>query len=358
MPRPRLPARLWLTPEREGRSRLWVILDGGEQFSTGCGMEDRAGAERALQRHIDAKSRPAKSNRAPDEVSVAEVLNVYLKDCADENSRPKELAARVGRLLNFWGTRSLADVGKHTCKAYWQQRPRAAARRELEDLRAAIRHFAAEGYVPYTVPVHLPPKSLRRERWLTRKELAAMIWAAWTYREVQRGKVTDRRPLRHVARFILVAYYTGSRAGAVCAASLMQFDLDRGVFYRRPEGERETNKRRPPVKLNGRIVAHIRRWIDKGISQQHLVEWGGRPLGRLKRSFASAVAKAKLETEGPSKVTPHVLRHTAATHLMQRGISLEDASQFLGMSVETLREFYWHHHPDYQREAAEALARK
>ena len=55
------------------------------------------------------------------------------------------------------------------------------------------------------------------------------------------------------------------------------------------------------------------------------------------------------------EVTPHILRHTCATWLMQRGVSLWDASGFLGMTVQQLEEGYGHHHPDYQDEAVAAL---
>jgi hypothetical protein len=131
---------------------------------------------------------------------------------------------------------------------------RAAARRELEDLRAAIGHHRSEGLCREIVSVVLPERGHPRERWLTRSEAARLIWAAWRYREVQKGTPTGRRR-QHVARFVLVALYTGTRAGAVCSALFGPathtgwIDLDRGVFHRRAPGERETNKRKPPVKL-------------------------------------------------------------------------------------------------------------
>ena len=54
-------------------------------------------------------------------------------------------------------------------------------------------------------------------------------------------------------------------------------------------------------------------------------------------------------------VTPHVLRHTCATWLMQKGVNLWDAAGFLGMTVQQLEATYGHHHPDYQCDAAAAL---
>ena len=64
---------------------------------------------------------------------------------------------------------------------------------------------------------------------------------------------TDRRPLQHVARFILMAVYTGTRSGAITSASISRgvgrsfVDLERGIYYRLAEGNRETKKRQPPI---------------------------------------------------------------------------------------------------------------
>ena len=58
------------------------------------------------------------------------------------------------------------------------------------------------------------------------------------------------------------------------------------------------------------------------------------------------------------KVTPHTLRHTAATWLMQRGVPVWEAARFLGMSPEVLQEPYGHHHPDHLRGASIAIGQK
>jgi hypothetical protein len=54
-------------------------------------------------------------------------------------------------------------------------------------------------------------------------------------------------------------------------------------------------------------------------------------------------------------VTPHTLRHTAATWLMQRGAPMWEAAGFLGMSEKALRETYGPRHPDHLRGAASAI---
>jgi len=199
-----------------------------------------------------------------------------------------------------------------------------------------------------------------------RDEVASLLWACWRTHEVQtmhRGRLkgqkieTDRYPLRHIGRFVLIALYTGTRAGAVLTASLTRgpgksfVDLDRGVFYRLAEGKRATNKRQPPVPLPPRLLAHMRRWARAGAVRNYFVEWNGKPVHSIKVGFKRAVALAGI----PGKVSPHTLRHTAATWLMQAGVPVWEAAGFLGMSPTMVEQTYGHHHPAFMRGAAEAL---
>ena len=118
-------------------------------------------------------------------------------------------------------------------------------------LRGLVAELAERG----TVRVSLPPKGEARDRWLTREEAAALIWQCWRYREKQtihawgsKGEPvrTDRRPLRHIARFNLIGLYTGTRVGAIAAAppypevGRSYVDLERGIFYRKSNGKRAT----------------------------------------------------------------------------------------------------------------------
>ncbi len=234
---------------------------------------------------------------------------------------------------------------------------RGAARRELEDLRAAINHHRTEGLCSEIVSVVLPERAPARERWLTRSEAARLLWAAWRAKQIMRGADTRRAVGQHVARFILTGLYTGTRSSAICGAALMptvdrgHVDLDQGVFYRRAIGRPQTKKRQPPVRLPPRLLAHMRRWKRLGVSQRAVVEWNGKPVQSVRKGFQAAVRAAGLD----ASVTPHGLRHTCATWLMQQGVNLWDAAGFLGMTVQQLEQAYGHHHLDYQEEAVGAL---
>ncbi len=98
----------------------------------------------------------------------------------------------------------------------------------------------------------------------------------------------------------------------------------------------------------------MRRWARLKLIAECFVEFNGKPITSAKKGFKSAVRLAELS----SRVTPHTLRHTAATWLMQRGVPVGEAAGFLGMSAEVLLATYGHHHPDFLHGAANAVTSK
>ena len=187
-----------------------------------------------------------------------------------------------------------------------------------------------------------------------------MIWAAYCAKQVMYDKATERYVGKHIARFILVGLYTGTRHAAICGGAFQPaigrgyVDLERGVFYRRAKGARETKKKQPPVRLPDRLLAHLRRWQRLGIAKHAVVEWNGKPVRSVRKGFAAAVKAAAIQ----KRVTPHTLRHTSATWAMQNGADLWETAGFLGMTVEMLESRYGHHHPDFQRQAADAITNR
>jgi integrase len=166
----------------------------------------------------------------------------------------------------------LDEVTGASCRQFTSTKGIGAARRELQDLQAAINHHHHEGLDREIVLVTLPKAGVARERWLTRQEVAKLIRICLHTPEIQDGKHTDKQPLRHLARFILFALYTGSRPGDIFTASFKvasnrgYIDLHSGLFYRKPSGKRATNKRQPTTPLPRRLIAHLKRWKQMGLT--------------------------------------------------------------------------------------------
>jgi integrase len=132
--------------------------------------------------------------------------------------------------------------------------------------------------------------------------------------------------LYHLARFILLGLYTGTRREAILQlrwranTSGGWIDLDRGVLYRKGEGEIETNKRRTPAPLADRLVPHLRRW--RCFTQIGPTEYYGEQIKGNKNGWHSARVRAGLD----ESVAPHTMRHTCATWLLQKGVPTWEAA--------------------------------
>ena len=373
--------RLWLQPERPNvngsvEAAVWLIRDGTRKRSTGCRVDDLRGAEQALEAYLAKKHKPPKRNGDPAEILIADVLNLFAKDIVPGRARPKETVSRIRRLLSWWAdpvtsarfmekldvhedmTGHVSDVRTATCKAYVQfVGAQRSASMDLELLRAAINHANREQMIDRPVPVALPPKSLPRERWLTREEVALLVKLAWRSRRSQDGQADTWATRQHLARWMIMAHYTGTRKAAILNASFVReigrgfIDLDAGLWYRRGEGVRATKKRQPPVPLPTPLLAHLRRWKKNG--QRYVVEFKGQPIDRIDKAFRQLVLDSRLEGD----VVPHTFRHTAITWGMQRGMDPWDAAGYFGLSLQTLLDVYGHHHPNHLREAADKMAR-
>nr|WP_321456264.1 tyrosine-type recombinase/integrase [uncultured Cohaesibacter sp.] len=83
---------------------------------------------------------------------------------------------------------------------------------------------------------------------------------------------------------------------------------------------------------------------------EHVITWGDKPVKSLKRSLATASAKAGLK-----RVTAHLLRHSAAVWMAEEGNSMSEIAQFLGHSDSRITEkVYAKYSPDYLRKTAKA----
>jgi len=119
------------------------------------------------------------------------------------------------------------------------------------------------------------------------------------------------------------------------------------------------------VKITGRLLAHMRRWkkLDdmkaaRLLEEENLemantvLHHGGAPIDSVRTGFEAIVADAGLAAE----VTPHWLRHTCCTWLMEADCPAWEAAAFTGMTMKTLEDNYGHHRPSHNARARKALS--
>lgn len=345
MPRKKLPPRLVL--RKEGNQRVWVIRDGQRYVRTRCSEAEMREAGERLAAYLAEARSPDTSKRRASQALIGDILTVYLDAKEGSVARPQELIARIGRLNEYWGGLTADRIKGEACRDYVKQRDsEAAARRELEDMRAAVKYYKREHGLDVEPSFTLPEKSPARERWLTRSEAARLLWAAY------------RSPYhKHLVRFILIGLYTGTRHQAILRLQWMPnttggwVDVERGVLFRRADRERETKKRRPPIRIPSRLHAHLERWHRQDAGAGPVVQYKLGSISRLEKSFRGARRGAGLGED----VTPHILKHTFCTWLAQEGVPVWEAAGMAGITVEMFEQVYGHHHSDFQATASEAL---
>lgn len=386
MPRPSKGPRLYLR-KRQGSAPVYVIRDGTNEISTGCA--DVAAASERLKEYLARTFRPETGQRSLNKIYVSEVLVLYLTDLPADSPSRETIKYHVKALSGFWGEKSLADVKGSTCRAYLEHRTAgqssislpqkqtpskaplikrgiksSTARQELKTLQAAINHWHRESPLEAVPKVTLPKASSRRERVLERSEVARLLWACRRLsrqgRKAAKGAVqfTD---YSHVARFILIGVYTGTRHAAILSLRWQRneqgghIDLERGVIFRRGDNEPETSKRRPPVRIPpslARLLGAARRKSQQEETQDvsHVISGSSNRAGRLRRAWRTVVKSASL---GPD-VTPHTLRHTCASWLLwgreakgarpaQKPLTIWEVAGVIGADATTVQKVYGHH---------------
>ena len=84
----------------------------------------------------------------------------------------------------------------------------------------------------------------------------------------------------------------------------------------------------------------------------YVIEWAGEPVKSIKRGFRQAVIRAGLD----KAVTPHTLRHTAASWMAEAGIPMSEIAAVLGhRDSRTTERVYAKFSPEYLQKAVRAL---
>ena len=225
--------------------------------------------------------------------------------------------------------------------------PRSVAR-TLSAARGFYHFLLLDGHIKSdpTTDLVTPQSSQKLPRFLTEGEMEQLLQAPDT---ASSTGVRDRA-------MIELLYATGLRVSELIGLKADNINIDQGVLTCFGKGSKQ---RRIPV---GRSAIG---WLQKyqGARQRLLgekqssflfVRSGGKP---LTRQLVRTILKQYAARVGVRGVSPHVLRHSFATHLLEHGADTRSVQELLGHSDlattqiythvtnERLRSTYEKHHP-------------
>lgn len=110
------------------------------------------------------------------------------------------------------------------------------------------------------------------------------------------------------------------------------------------------NDKDRPVPVDSETIAWLRGWSEKrpkgcGSRRFFCTLKGGKLSGRYVEAMVKRLAAKALGEERGKKVTPHVLRHSYATALLNGGFSIREVQVLLGHSSVNTTQIYTHVRP-------------
>lgn len=285
------------------------------------------------------------------QVTVDAVLNAYMRDHVEPNVIDKAGCRYFeAQLLSYFGGIAVADIGVPECRGYDAfQRKRGlgdgAIRRQISHLQAAVNHAKKWRLLPTGVdPVFEKPKpSEPKGQWFFLDELERLRAAA----------------SEEVRDFIDITYFTAARRATVVDLTLRQIDREAARIKLNPAGRKVTRKRRPVVPIDPAMVPALTRRCEIALADPDAALFPGTPKVWYDRFVGAAEAAGlrELEERGTrpaGNCGVHTLRHSRATHLLQKGVSPWAVSSLLGDTLSTVVRTYGHHCPDHLQEILSA----
>ncbi|HEX3144824.1 MAG TPA: site-specific tyrosine recombinase XerD [Pyrinomonadaceae bacterium] len=245
------------------------------------------------------------------------------------------------------------DIAK--LKAWADQQRKPIEKLERKDLREWISRMSRDGLSPSSIARALsaargffrflmldnhiekhPAEDLRSPqrpsplpKFLSEEEMERLLLAPDIQTDVG---VRDRALLE-------LLYAAGLRVSEACGLRVADLELDAALIRCHGKGNKE---RRVPI---GKSAVH---WLQRYLAQRKQFGNEGKPqlfLHRghlMTRQTAWSIIKAYAATAGVPDISPHTLRHSFGTHLMQHGADSRSVQALLGHADISTTEIYTH----------------
>ena len=254
--------------------------------------------------------------------------------------------------INKLGVREFKDLElKHirSWLAYLQSNgaSRSTLARRIVSIRAFTYWAASQKWIESDIGAALEvPKPLRKLPEVLNQEEANTVVEAMQLRASEEPTPENLRDLA----IIEVLYASGIRVSELCGLNIRDLDFGRNTLQVLGKGNKER-----VVPLGLPAVRALQSYLDfardsfKNSKSGDAVFLGARGK-RIDQRIARAVVNDAMKAIG-SNMSPHGLRHTAATHLLEGGADLRTVQEILGHSSLSTTQIYTHVSTERLKEA-------
>lgn len=320
----------------------------GRKKSTGTKDANEAEAERA--RFVQDYRKP----KMPTRPTVAMVCDAFKVYRLPKITNPKSLDYCFDPIKRGMGSLYAEAITQRTIadyiKARGAERPvrkggryadkpvgEATMSKELRMFKAALNWAASERFISRlpTFQIELSQGGTR-DRWITKEEANLLI---------------DNAP-PHVALFITIAVFTAKRRQAILGLKWSDVSLHIPGHEILDFGADVGNKKKGKTPIAGgkRLIEALKE-AKKIATCDYVIEFKGAPVKDVKTAMEATCRRANIE-----KISPHVLKHTAITWMVQADMTYERISKATNTTKEVIERVYGHHSPSFVSEAMDAVS--
>lgn len=281
-------------------------------------------------------------------------MNTYLKDFVEslkieKNSAPltlKSYEKDIRRFLEFLGNdiSALKKVSHLTLREYLallkeQKYARSTIARKISSTRSFLRFLKRQGFLENNTweLVSIPKKE---------KKLPKFLYADEALDLLEKPERTSYTGLRDKA-ILEVLYGTGIRVGELAGLDVSSIDAENGYLKVKGKGSKERILPLGSYALQALAVylTKSRPFLERcnQVKDENAALFLNRFGQRLSvRGIRRLVHKYGLEISSSCNLSPHVLRHSFASHLLNAGADLRVVQELLGHVSVSTTQIYTH----------------
>lgn len=296
-------------------------------------------------------------------MTLPEAAAAFLFHCRyEKNLSPKTLRAYETDLRQFAAalpaeaSGDVAALERGVLRGYIQGMYAAykekSIKRKVATLKAFFRFLEREDTIvasPFRKMDIRIREARRLPRTLTLAEMQSVL--AHLYGRLANGEGLPEPARRARVRDVAVVellFATGARISEVCGLPASAVDVDAGTVRLMGKGSRERTVPIPDEQVLAILREYVR--VEHGVAAEGFFFRGGRG-GRLAEQGVRALLRRCQTQLGLGvRLTPHVIRHSVATLLLEEGVDLRSIQTLLGHTSIATTQIYTHVNDRHQRE--------